>query len=93
MEHPIKLYNGQPNLRAMCRTSQFQALVFARHALKRSASVKYADRVIKAALEADARECIESNNPAFAGLAGITFEDLGVLLRFQEELLYSCKKW
>lgn len=93
MERKIKLWNGTPERSAMCRTAVTKAVAFARKHLKQDASKSYAGQVVRAALVDDAVECIKSDDSKFAAFVGLTADDLGVLLRYQENLLYQCAEW
>lgn len=49
--------------------------------------------LVKNGFSSDEVECIRADDPEFAKYGGISFSDLGVLLRFQEDLLFSCERW
>lgn len=38
-------------------------------------------------------ECIRADDPRFAQYGAYSFSDIAVLLRFQENLIFSCSQW
>ncbi len=93
MERPVKLWNGTPERQSLCRTSVDKAVAFAKKHLARDLSKSSAAKYMRSALLQDAVECIGANQKEFAAFVALTAEDLGVLLRYQENLLFSCQKW
>lgn len=93
MERPIKMWSGTPERGSICRLTQSQVGNMV-HAIAQFTRTKsYASKVLARAMAADAFECIRAEDPKFATFAGITFDDLRVLLQYQENLLYSCERW
>jgi hypothetical protein len=93
MERKIKLWSGTPERNSVCRLSKEESTQLAVALVANKFSKKYAHKIVNYALAEDKLECVRADAQAFAAFAGITFQDLGVLLRYQEALLYSCERW
>ena len=92
-ERPIKLWNGTPERLAVCRTTLNKAEAFAKKHLRSDFSKSNVRRALMSALAPDGVECVSSDDPRFAAFLALTADDLGVILRYQENLLYSCERW
>jgi hypothetical protein len=77
----------------MCRTTVAKAVSFAKRSLVSDTSKAYVSKVMQAALVKDAVECVRADQKEFAAFVGLTADDLGVLLRYQESLIFNCAKW
>lgn len=93
MDHPVQVYYGVHQKRAMCPATRAQVARWVTALAKQKLSKKYAARVVYAALKPDALECIGSDQEAFDTLIALPSADFEAVLKFQEDLLYSCEKW
>lgn len=93
LEHPVKFWNGTPERSAVCRTSSKKVIAFVQRELITDTARQQAATAIREALARDQVECVAADSEAFGGFVALTFEDIGALLRFQENLLFKCEKW
>lgn len=83
MEHPILVWNGSPENSGVCRykTEELAPLL--------AGSTDYFD--VQGATRA--YTCIKASSKDFRKFAGISFDDLGTILRYNETLKHSCRVW
>jgi len=95
MERPLTMYYGEPSRGEMCQAEAQRVLVWVQKNLRYKASRKYAAKLLHANLNqlATASSCISAKDPRFGTLVGLPVNDLGMLLKHMENLVYSCEKW
>lgn len=93
MERPVKFYSGNPEKMAMCRNTKEQLAEYIVDAASKEITKQVAKGIVNAILAEDVQECILSSSDAFKTLAGVPWDDIGVMLRYQENLVFSCEKW
>lgn len=93
MEHPVKLYNGAPEVGGICRLKQAAIAKWAKKNLAQEESKKYVNAAVKQMFSEDDVECIDAKSDKFKSYGCYSFEDIRVMLRYEENLLYSCEKW
>jgi hypothetical protein len=93
MERQIKLWAGTPERKAICRLTNESITDWAQAIAQHTRTKLFASKVINRVMVAYRTECVAADSNDFKRYAGISFDDLRVLLQYQENLLYSCKKW
>lgn len=94
MERPIKLYNGVSARSEVCRLSQAQIQQLTQPQVVYDSTKEMLAQAIPHIFdEPPVLECIPANDERFDSMGAFTFDDLGVLLRYQEKLLNACEKW
>lgn len=82
MERPIEVWNGAPERGGICRINASvlsQRLDIPEHVL--------------APIIAEGVECIPATDPKFQEYGCMSFDDMGVIRRWEEALLNRCEKW
>lgn len=93
MERAIKVYNGVPESREICRLSRKQVANFAAKVLKNQDAKEEVRRHVAAFISEAGQDCIDTTDRNFAKFAALTFDDLRILFRYQEKLIFSCEQW
>lgn len=93
MDHPVQVYYGVHQKSAMCPATRASVARWVTSLAKKKLSKKYAAMVVYAALKPDALECIKANQEAFDTLIALPTADFEAVLKFQEDLIYSCERW
>lgn len=95
MERPATFYYGEPSRGEMCQAEVQRVVAWVKKTAKYKQTRKYAERILRANLNlmASASSCINARDPRFATLVGIPVDDLGMMLKHMEDLVYSCEKW
>lgn len=82
MERPIEVWNGSPENGGICRIN---AAVLSRR-------LNIPEHIL-APILAEGVDCIPANDERFKEFGCMTFEDMGVIRRWEETLLDRCEKW
>lgn len=93
MERPVKLYYGSPERESLCRITKADIEASAKRVFRYGKTKAHVRKALDILIAEDAEECVPASDRAFAAFAGITFADLGVIMRYQEALVYKCEKW
>jgi len=93
MERPIKIYNGVPESREICRLSRSAVSNFAQKTLREDLSKQEMRKNIASFISQGGADCIDTTDREFAKYAALKFDDLKVLIRYQEKLIFSCEQW
>lgn len=93
MERKIKQWNGAPEMGGICRMSRDDLAKLAKRALKTDLAKSQVRKIVKEGFAPDGVECIRADDPKFAEYGAYSFKDIAVLLRYQENLLFSCERW
>lgn len=93
MEHAVKLYIGDPASGQICRLTKSAIVKWAKKSLAREESKQYVNAAVREMFKPDDVECIDARDPKFKVFGAYSFEDISVMLRYQENLLYSCERW
>lgn len=94
-ERKVKLYNGAPEMNGICRLSRSAIKRFASRQLKTQAGKDSVATAVKEGFAVDPKEieCVRADSREFARYGCYAFDDIGVILRWQEALLHTCEKW
>lgn len=93
LERPVKLYNGAPEVNGICRLTKPAIARIAKKALKTDDAKSQVNAVVKEMFAPDEVECIRADDRKFSNYGCYSFSDIAVMLRWQENLLYSCDRW
>jgi len=94
MERDIKIYNGAPEVAGICRKNRVTVASNISQELKTSIAKEAVKKTLENNIAPDtASDCVSANSADFKKYAGISFQDLGVILRYIENLTYSCERW
>lgn len=93
LEHPVKMYLGAPEVGGICRLKKSAIARLAKKYLAKDESRNQVDSAVSVMFSKDEIECVDARSNEFKSYACYSLEDNRVLLRYQENLLYSCEKW
>jgi hypothetical protein len=93
MERPIKQFQGAPEVGGICRMTKEDLTRFAKKSVKTDLAKKHVPQVVGQMLAPNGMECVDAREKKFARYGCYSFDDIAVMLRYQENLLYSCEKW
>lgn len=65
----------------------------AKRALKSDAAKSQVNAIVRQGFAKDGKNCIRADDPEFAKFGAFSFSDIGVILRYEEDLIYSCERW
>lgn len=82
MERPISVWNGAPEVGGICRIN----------AESLAKKLNIPENILREAI-ADGIECIQATDDRFKEYGCMTFDDIGVIRRWEEALLQQCEKW
>lgn len=83
MERKVEVWNGAPEVGGICRMTPDQA------ARKTNGN----PFIAKMAIRNRRQECIDAREDRFKEYGAMTFSDIGVIQRYIETLINSCKGW
>lgn len=93
MDRPVTFYYGNASRQEMCQAQQRRIVAWLQKMAKHSTTRKYIPQYAKAMLARDSGACIAANDQRFEQLVGMSVDDLGALLQYQEDLIYKCERW
>lgn len=84
MERKIKIWNGSPEEIGICRISTAEL----------APKIDTVEFILKSYHSGTTDyDCIPADNEEFKKYGCLSFEDIGVLYKYIETLIYSCKEW